>query len=375
MSTNDTTRRKALQALGATGLTCLAGCASMLEEEEPETITENHSENPGNNTENNTENRPEETEEPRETGEEASTVYTWQDILDAEQQFYEFAVDPIYRNTARSLSNGNVPDTTSNPSDWNVEGSDISYTHGGQKFDIDHFADASYEEALQDLSTLMFLRAVERNNGNPGISGMTRQIGLASERVFENLRDQELRYSKVNNDSHGFWGVVLSPRKDPYTVDTTSDRLDKTWEDPLQDRSGISPITNFDESKIGRENANQLDFTHKYQNMITRLSDQPSSEGGASVNKPLIADANNNFSTEGSEFHRIVPAIAVLNYQKQIEPEKYHVLRAGSWDEFPEFRPEQDDFQEYREEIESFITKLDEDNLEEYQEFKYGEKI
>jgi len=374
-----TTRRRTLQALGTAGLTSLAGCNSLLEEDpdqDLESPPDNQQYNPPNRTgEGDDGNQANQTDPDDENNdkEPSQQEYPWQDILEAEQQFYDRNVEPIYKNTVRNLSNGQVPSTTSNPSEWNVAGSDISYTHGGQEFDIEHFKNASYEEALQDLSTLMFLKAVERNNGNPSISGGARITGLASEKIFEDLRDQEVRYSMVGNNGHGFWGIVLSPEEDPYTVDTTSDRLGETWEDPLQDRSGNSPITNFDEGKIGREDADQLIFTGDYQRMIAWLSDQPSSEGGAAVNKPLMVDANRHFSSEGSEFERFVPAVAVLNYQEQLEPEKHHVLRADSWDKFPKFRPGKDDFQDYRKDIESFITTLEDQEVA--SQYFYGEKV
>jgi len=378
MTEKNTRRRNVLTTTGTLALTTLAGCNSLLEsDDEPDLKAVNTSDNqdqqksdkPPNEPkdENNNQSEPEDNDEKEPSQQE----YTWQDILEAEQQFYERNVDPIYRDTARSLSNGRVPDTKYSPSDFDFS-SIIGYTDNSGEFSIERFKEESYENALQDLSTLMFLKAVERNNGNPGVSGMTRLIGMASEKVFESLRDQKVRYSNVTNDSHGFWALVLSPGEDPHTVDVNTNYQDETWEDPMRKRSGISPITNFDENKIGREHANQLDFTGQYQRMITRLSDQPT-EAGAAVNKPLIVDANQKFSTEGSEFHKIVPAVAVLNYQEQIQPEKYHVLRADSWDDFPDFRPCQDDFQEYRREIESFITTLEDQELA--NQYFYGEKI
>lgn len=366
------TRRQLVQGLGAAGITSLAGCSSLLESGDEPTLKavntsdnqdQQKSDNPPKEPkdENNNQSEPEENDEK----EPSQEKYTWQDILDSEQQAYERNVDPIYRNTARRLSDGRVPETEYSPSDFDFS-SMIGYTDNSGEFSIERFKEESYEDALQDLSTLMFLKAVERNNGNPGVSGMTRLIGMASEKVFESLRDQKVRYSDVVNDSHGFWALVLSPGEDPYTVDVNSNLQDETWEDPMRKRSGISPITNFDEDMIPEETLDSRIHVGEYQTMLTRLSDQPSNDSiGTGVNPELMPEINEELSSPGSMYHRLVPAMAVLNYQPQIDPNKGYILNPDSFMDLPEFRPEKDDFQEYRKQVEKdIVTYSDEDRFD-----------
>jgi hypothetical protein len=373
MTEKNTRRRNVLTTTGTLALTTLAGCSSLLEsDDEPDLKAVNtsdnqdqqKSDNPPNESkdENNNQSEPEEKDEKEPSQQE----YTWQDILEAEQQFYERNVDPIYRNTARSLSNGRVPDTKYSPSDFDFS-SIIGYTDNSGEFSIERFKEESYENALQDLSTLMFLKAVERNNGNPGVSGMTRQMGLASERVFENLRNQKIRYSKVNNDSHGFWALVLSPREDPYTVDVNTNYQDETWEDPMRKRSGISPIPNFDEDMIPEETLISRELVAEYQTMLRRISDQPGNDSiGTGVNPELMPEINEELSSPGSMYHRLVPAMAVLNHQAHVDPGKGYILNPDSFMDLPEFRPEKDDFQEYRKQVEKdIVTYSDEDRFDE----------
>jgi hypothetical protein len=141
----------------------------------------------------------------------------------------------------------------------------------------------------------------------------------------------------------------------------------------MSQRSGKSPITNFSEDKLGRDNLDQRIFTAGYQDMLTSLSNQPAGEGGTFVNQSLLMDANEQFSTEEIPYNKIVPAIAVLNYHEaEVEPEKYHMLHADSWEQLPEFSPEKNDFQEYREQIEDNIESFE--DQEEALKFKYFEK-
>ena len=234
----------------------------------------------------------------------------------------------------------------------------LGYTHGGKYFDVDHFKDANFEDALRDARTVVQMKATKMN-GHINISGMSVALGWTIEELFDEIRDQELRMGDFGSEGHGFWPIVISPGKDPYTLDSTNDYLGKTWEDPMSQRSGKSPITNFSEDKVGGNV-----WTARYQKMLQGLSDQPGGIGETFVNKSLLIDANKHFSTEDIPYDKMIPAIAVLNYQEaEFEPDKYHMLHADEWEKLPSFKPGEDDFQEYRNQIEKHIHTF-EDNEE-----------
>lgn len=372
-------RRRTVLTTGTVAVSTLAGCASLLEGEgetntdtpeteeplqEPETP-----EQPVNETE-------EQTKEDPDKDQEKASSYTWEDILESEQEFYEKAVDQGLKEVVQLANNQDTVGESFEftPESEKFEGAlkgGIGYTHGGEYFDVNHFADADFEDALRDARTLTYLKLVEEK-GRLSTSGAARTQGIAIEKLFENIRGEELSTAHFN-DGHGFLPVVISPNQDPYTVDSTGDFVDKTWENPMSQRSGSSPINQFSEDKLGRDNLDQRIFTAEYQTMLTRLSDQPAGEGGTFVNQSLLMDANEQFSTESIPYNKIVPAIAVLNYHEaEVEPEKYHMLHADSWEQLPEFSHEKNDFQEYRKQIEDNIESFE--DQEKALKFKYFEK-
>ena len=358
-------RRRTVLTTGTVAVSTLAGCASLLEGEretntdtpeteeppqEPETP-----EQPVNETEEQTE------EDPNQDQEQASN-YTWEDILESEQEFYEENLEDLKKVVIRAKRKDKVGEDfkyTPESEIFDDIKNGISYSHGGEYFNVDHFKDADFEDALRDARTIVDMKATEINDGNLNISGMTAGLGWTIEELFEEIRDQELRMGDFGSEGHGFWPIVISPGKDPYTLDSTNDYIGKTWEDPMSQRSGKSPIVHFSEERL-RDSL----FTAEYQKMLRGLSDQPGGYGETFVNKSLLIDANKHFSTEDIPYDKMVPAIAVLNYQEaEFEPDKYHMLHADEWEKLPSVKPGENDFQEYRNQIEKHIHTF-EDNEE-----------
>jgi hypothetical protein len=359
-------RRRTVLTTGTVAVSTLAGCASLLEGEgetntdtpeteeppqEPETP-----EQPVNETEE------EETEEDPNQDQEQASNYTWEDILESEQEFYEENLEDLKKVVIRAKRKDKVGEDfkyTPESEIFDDVAGGVGYTHGGKYFDVDHFKDADFEDALRDARTIVDMKATEINDGNLNISGMTAGLGWTIEELFEEIRDQELRMGDFGSEGHGFWPIVISPGKDPYTLDSTNDYIGKTWEDPMSQRSGKSPIVHFSEERL-RDSL----FTAEYQKMLRGLSDQSGGYGETFVNKSLLIDANKHFSTEDIPYDKMVPAIAVLNYQEaEFEPDKYHMLHADEWEKLPSFKPGEDDFQEYRNQIEKHIHTF-EDNEE-----------
>lgn len=375
-SDNTSSRRNLLKtAAGLTTVTSLAGCADYLSGRQDQ----DNSQDTQPDTSTNTPEDPEDpettdnqTEEPNETedDQEQASSYTWEDILKAEQEFYEQNVDQGLKEVVGLANNQDTVGESFKytPESEKFEGElkgGIGYSHGSEYFDVEHFADADFEDALRDARTLTYLKLVEEMD-TLSTSGAARTQGMAMSKLFENIRGQKLRSSKFT-DGHGFLPIVISPNEDPYTVDSTNDFVDKTWENPMSQRSGKSPINQFSEDKLGTL------FGLEYQTMIERLSDQPNGEGQTFVGRSLLIDANEHFSTPEIPYDKIVPAVATLNYQDIHDPGKYHMLHAETWDELPEFKPEEeDDFQEYRQQIEDRIVHFDTE--EESRPYRMGEK-
>jgi len=371
-------RRGALAAMGAA---VLGGCSTNDDDDnvpEPETSTPNET-----RQENET---PTETPEPTETEQEKEDEeveeqesFTWQDIIDHEQEYIEGRYDWLKtfgRNQdilQQALNGEPVGENYSHK----LENWETSYSHGGQSWDLDHFTNMNlndvdeFQDIMNDAVTLGIHHYAEQID-YPGPSEASGNAARTAQLLIEDLIQQgefeehNLHLFGAGNDNHGFT-YALSEQHGLYLIDSTSERSGPAGEGVLSDRSGYDRITTFNWNEV-RENRTLI---NSYTNFVSNSLYTTSEPAITNVryNLDLIPEAVKIFddsTIESGQFlmNTLRPAKATLTHEyideEYVVGEDIIMLNPDSLRDLPDFREYgEENFEEYRKDLSQYTEVID----------------
>ena len=372
-------RRSALAAMGAA---VLGGCSTESgEEPEPTETEEEPTKEEEETQEEPTETEEEPTKEEEETQEEDEGSFTWQDILDHEQQEIERQYEELKSWGNRDILNEALNGEPVGENYRDLDTVETSYSHGGQTWDLDHFTDMDLSDIddFQDIINDAVTLGIHHYGDQPNTGGPSESSGLAArtaQLLINELIDQgefeehNLHMFSGGNDNHGF-AYALSEQHGLYLIDSTSERSGKSGAGVLSDRAGYDRIKKYDWNEIE-------DDIIKIPGISNFVSDTlyTTNSGrrgvpviGVRYHLDLIPEAMEIFDTtktDNGEFlmNTLRPAVATLAHefvkQDLDQSEDVIMIDTESLYDLPDFRDySEEEFDEYREELNQYTEVID----------------